>query len=341
MTAIDDLPEILLKSKITASDLRKVSVKGSPVENAVKALVSKKPDSNLQTLNLSLLKNYLPAKTPLGKAFINLVKLLSSSSNSTITPQARESLISTISSIILKGKEIDENLLKNLIEKTGLNYEADIKKLVDNKKGGEPLGGRLSEKLTASLRNSIKGQLMGLVREIEIKLNSFQQAKAEPQFKQLQELLNNIKTALSNIELEQILNYYSKREDGFLQFQIPYSASETVRLYVKDNLKKNKEKKRKEKEDISLIFLLDLKGIGNLRVDVQMVDKSLICQLYVESKKISQFVSSMLPELKDKLEENYDVSHLNCTVKEKSFFEQEKPDKELFQKKRQIINVKA
>ncbi len=72
-----------------------------------------------------------------------------------------------------------------------------------------------------------------------------------------------------------------------------------------------------------------------------MLDKSLSSQFYVEDKEVSKFISSMLPELESQLGESYSINHLSCSVKEKSFFEDEMPEKKLFQKKTQIINVEA
>ena len=335
------LSNILLKGKIPATEFNKLSATNSPVENVVKALSGQSKDANLQSLQLSLLKNYLPDKIPLGKAFDNLIRFLSSLPKSELTPQTRETLISTMKSLILQGEKIDENLLKNFITKTGLNYEADIKRLVPSKAKEHIQNGQSPENLKESLKSSVKGQLLKTVQELETKLGKMQQAKNQPQLKELQAILKNIKTTLSNIELTQILNYYSKQEDGFLQFQIPFSPSETVNLYIKDNTKKSDQKGRKKKEDVSLIFHLDLKKMGSLRIDVQMLDQSLNCQFYAEDKEVSKFISSMLPELKHQLEDSYSVNYLSCKVKTKSFFENEMPEKKLFKKKTQIISVEA
>ena len=370
------LSQILIKGKIPTTALKKLLVENSPVENVVKALTGQTgqtKNANLQSPQLSLLKNYLPEKIPLGKAFNNLIRFLSSLPGNELTPQTKETLITTMKNLIIQGEKIDENLLKNFITKTGLNYEADLKKLVLSKAKGHVLGkaeklvlGKTEEPLQSkveglvlnkpegdvqssqppgdmkeSLKSSIKGQLIKVVQELETKLSKMQQAQNQPQLKELQALLKNVKTTLSNIELNQILNYYSKQEDGFLQFQIPFSPSETVNLYIKDNAKKDEQKNSKQKEDVSLIFHLNLKAMGNLRIDVQMLDKSLSSQFYVEDKEVSKFISSMLPELKRQLGESYSINHLCCAVKDKSFFEDELPEKKLFQKKTQIISVEA
>lgn len=331
------LSQIFSKGKIPATELKKLLATNSPVENVVKALTGGKQNANLQTLQLSLLKNYLPEKIPLGKAFDNLIRFLSVLTKGELTPQTKEALIATMKSLILQGEKIDENLLKNFITKTGLNYEADLKKLVLSKPGEPVQSGQTSE----SLKTSIKGQLIKIVQELEARLIKMQQTQHQSQLKELQALLKNVRTTLSNVELNQILNYYSKQEDGFLQFQIPFSTSETANVYIKDNTKKDEQKDSKKKEDVSLIFNLKLKTIGNLRIDVQVLDKSLSCQFYVEDKEVSKFISSMLPELERQLGESYSIKHLGCSLKEKSFFEDEIPEKKLFRKKNQIISVEA
>lgn len=331
------LSQIFSKGKIPPPELKKLLATNSPVENVVKALTGGKQNADLQSLQLSLLKNYLPEKIPLAKAFDNLIRFLSSLPESELTPQTKETLITTMKSVIIQGEKIDENLLKNFITKTGLNYEADLKKLVLSKAVGLVQKGQIPE----NLKTSIKGQLLKIVQELEAKLSKMQQTQNQSQLKELQALLKNVKTTLSNVELNQILNYYSKQEDGFLQFQIPFSPSETVNLYIKDSSEKDEKKDGKKKEDVSLIFHLNLKTMGNLRIDVQILDKTMSCQFYVEDKDVSEFISSMLPELESQLGESYSINHLSCSVKEKSFFEDEMPEKKLFKKKAQVLSVKA
>lgn len=339
MVSINELSQIL-KTNIPASELAKLSAKNSSIENVVKILAGDKSGASTEELKLALLKSYLPDKIPLAKGLDSLIRILSSTSNIELTSQTKETLIAAIKSLILQEDEIDENLLKKIITRTGLNYEADLKKLVLSKTPGTVKEGQLSEKQKGFLINSIKGQLMKLVQEIEARLKSIQQTQNHPQIKELQAMLKNIKVTLSNIELNQIMNYYSKQEDGFFQIQIPYSMSETIHLYVKDNSKKNK-KKGGGKENISLVFLLNLKEMGNVRIDVQMLDKSLSCHFFAGEKGVSEFITKMLPELQRELENTYDVTDLSCSVKDKKFFEEETPEKKLFQKKAQIISVKA
>lgn len=339
MVSIDELSQIL-KTKISTSELAKLSAKNPPVENVVKILAGEKSGTTTDELKLALLKSYLPDKIPLAKGLNSLIQILSTTSNIELTSQTKETLIAVIKSLFLQEEEIDENLLKKIITRTGLNYEADLKKLVLSKTLGAVKGAELSEKQKGFLINSIKGQLIKLVQEIETKLKNIQQMQNHPQIKELQAMLKNIKVTLSNIELNQIMNYYSKQEDGFFQFQIPYSMSETIHLYIKDNSKENKQK-GKNKKDISLIFLLNLKGMGNIRIDVQMFDKSMSCHFYAGGKNVSEFITEMLPELKRNLEKTYDVTDMSCSVKDKKFFEEETPEKKLFQKKAQIISVKA
>ena len=338
---LDYLSKILLKGKIPAPEFKRISELNSPVENVIQALSGESKDANLQSLRLSLLKNYLPSKIPLGKAFENLIRFLSSLPKSELTPQTKEALMTTMKSLSLQGEKVDENLLKNFIAKTGLNYEADLKKLGLSKLEGHAGNDQSPESLKESLKSSLKGQLIKIIQELETKLSSIRQEQNQPQLKELQALLKNIKATLSNLELNQILNYYSKQEDGFLQFQIPFSASETVNLYIKDNSKKNDQKGSKQKEDVNLIFDLKLKAMGNLRIDVQMLDQSLNCKFYAEDEEVSKFISSMLPELEGQLEKKYGVNHLSCIAKDKSFFEDNIPEKKLFQGKTQIINVEA
>lgn len=340
MVSIHKLSETLLKGKIPASGLEKLSRKSSSIENIVQKLTGDNPSVNLKELNLSLLKNYLPEKIPLGKALGNLYQFLSSASNKNIKSQSKETLKHSLENIIIQKKDIDENVLKNILDKTGLNYEANLKKLVLSKAESTALSSPLSEKQITALKSSLKGQLLKLAQELEEKMQNIQHGQKQPEVKELHLLLKNVKSALTNIELNQIFNYYSMREDGSFQIQIPYSLSETIYIYIKDNSNKKKQKES-EKEDSTLVFLLNLKGIGNLRVDVQVFKDTISCHFFAEDKNVSEFISTILPELKQSLEKNYAVSHLSCVVKKKKFFEEEKPEKKLFQKKTQIINVKA
>lgn len=342
MVSIHDLSKIFLRNQIVLSELEKFSAKSSP-DGAIKSLADRKSNvKNIsEELNFSLLKDLLPGKIPLGKVLYNLFQVLSSATDINITPQTRETLSAAIENIILLGKNIDENFLKNLIDKVGLNYEANLKKLGPDKpeRGGQ--NSQQSKRMVRLLNDSIKGQLLKLLQELEFKLKIVQSAQSSQQLKELQSMIKIVRSSLSNIELNQILNHYSRQENGFLQIQIPYSTSETVYLYVKDNSKKNKQKGQKKKDDINLVFILNLQVMGNVRIDVRMLDKSLSCHFFAEKKNISEFVASMLPELRRKLENNYSVIHLSCDVKDNKFFEEDKPDKEMFQKEKQIISLKT
>jgi hypothetical protein len=125
----------------------------------------------------------------------------------------------------------------------------------------------------------------------------------------LHDTAKSLRSALSNIELTQILNSAGKKAgatgEGVLMYQIPYmqnSAPATAKVYLKpeEDGEGGGEKKKGGKK--SLVFMLNMTKLGPVRVDVNVRSGAAHGIIYVENEKVAAHARESLAELKAALE---------------------------------------
>jgi hypothetical protein len=126
----------------------------------------------------------------------------------------------------------------------------------------------------------------------------------------LHDTAKSLRSALSNIELTQLLNSAGKKAgatgEGVLMYQIPYmqnGAPETAKVYIKpeeDGEAASGERKKGGKK--SLVFMLNMTKLGPVRVDVNVAAGAAHGIIYVENDKVAAHARESLAELTGALE---------------------------------------
>lgn len=136
------------------------------------------------------------------------------------------------------------------------------------------------------------------------------EGEAFKELSRLHDTAKSLRSAISNIELTQLLNSAGKKAgatgEGVLMYQIPYmqnGSPETAKVYLKleeDGDGGGGEKKKGGKK--SLVFMLNMTKLGPVRVDVNFSAGSAHGFIYVENDKVAAHARESLNELTSALE---------------------------------------
>lgn len=126
----------------------------------------------------------------------------------------------------------------------------------------------------------------------------------------LHETAKSLRSALSNIELTQLLNSAGKKAgavgEGVLLYQIPYmqnGSPETAKVYLKpEEDGEGSGGEGKKGGPRSLVFMLNMTRLGQVRVDVTVGEGHARGFIYVENDDVAGHVKESLKELVSALE---------------------------------------
>lgn len=126
----------------------------------------------------------------------------------------------------------------------------------------------------------------------------------------LHETAKSLRSALSNIELTQLLNSAGKKAgavgEGVMMYQIPYmqnGSPETARVYLKpEEDGEGSGGEGKKGGPRSLVFMLNMTRLGQVRVDVTVGEGHACGFIYVENDDVAGHVKESLKELVSALE---------------------------------------
>ncbi|MBI4388801.1 MAG: flagellar hook-length control protein FliK, partial [Nitrospinae bacterium] len=267
-----------------------------------------------RTISSAEIKTYLAARQDFGDMAGQLEKAVSDPSlmkDLKIDPSVLEKLRETLRVLLARETAADGGTsIRNKIDRSGINYEAKVKRLLTETPSAEN---------KALLTRDLKGQLLKLGQGVERVLSEEPQSLSGPQVRRAAEFLGQIKQATANIELQQLSNVYAKQENQALQAQIPFGMApggETVKLFVNNRSGKDPAKQG-QKKSLTLVFLLDLTALGNVRVDTQVDSGRLAIKIGAEKQEMVEFIQTKTPELKSRLREIGFDSELTCCVQNK------------------------
>jgi len=199
----------------------------------------------------------------------------------------------------------DSTQLKEQIDLSGINYEPKVKNFFQGK---EPY------KVPPDLKVDLKGQLMRLLEVVEVRVE--EKDTSPNQRRQFMEAIKIFRSAVGNIELQQLTNQVARQEGQPIVLQIPdpFMIGKTVNLYVRHVDDEGKGKSNKDNDGVLLVFLLELSALGNLRVDAKMNKESISVRIDVENQDIAQFIDSNLKEFCARLGELGFEVNASCSV---------------------------
>ena len=154
---------------------------------------------------------------------------------------------------------------------------------------------------------------MRLLEVVEVRVE--EKDTSPNQRRQFMEAIKTFRSAVGNIELQQLANQVSRQEGQPIVLQIPdpFMIGKTVNLYVRHVDDEGKGKSNKD-DGVLLVFLLELSALGNLRVDAKMNKESISVRIDVENQDIAQFIDGNLKDFCARLEELGFEVNASCSV---------------------------
>jgi len=192
--------------------------------------------------------------------------------------------------------------IRSFLVNSGLGYEA---KIIRRIAGDFP---KLQTHPNFFLEDT-KGILMTLDRE----LRNLQRMHPQSSEK-MDGLLQRLGEGLQHIEHQQVMHAFSKQDEGYLGLQIPVQfKDERTTLWIKVRPQGNKEGKENEKDSSEMVFFLELRSLGKLRINTFLQSNSISCRIEADSNEVVAFIKPFLPELGESLIlKGYQVKLLEC-----------------------------
>jgi len=131
---------------------------------------------------------------------------------------------------------------------------------------------------------------------------------------QTEELKMGLESFLRKVELYQMLNLHPPEGSDRFYLFLPFWLGSHLQ-FVELNLSfPRKKSARGEREQLSLLFLLQLPVLGKVRIEVQIKDKDLFCRLMVADLQISELFCQGLSDLSVRLQRMGYYPHLQLSV---------------------------
>lgn len=259
-------------------------------------------------LELSVLKNYLPARQPLIQVLAGLKEVflegpLTQLRELHIDPVQLKQLQANLQKIISREfKTPDAAQLKEMVDRSGFHYEAKVKDFV--------LKPGLSNK-NVLLENDLKGQLMRLARQLEQIPAGATESTASEKF--TGKLMAQVNQAVSNIELQQLTHHFAKEEQHPLLLQLPENLlgeEDRFKIYIFPDQREDAGRESDFHNRIfNLVFLLNLSALGDLRIETKIFKDEISIHITGSNSDAVQFIQAHVPELEDLFqEEGFSIS---------------------------------
>ena len=253
-------------------------------------------------LEMSVLKNYLPARQPLIQVLAGLKEVflegpLTQLKELNIDPAQLKQLQTNLQKIISREfKAPDAAQLKEMIDRSGFHYEAKVKDFV--------LEPGLSNK-NVLLENDLKGQLMRLARQLEQIPAGATESTASEKF--TGKLMTQVNQAVSNIELQQLTHHFAKEEQHPLLLQLPENLlgeEDRFKIYIFPDQREDAGQESDFHNRIfNLVFLLNLSALGDLRIETKIFKDEISIHITGSNSDAVQFIQAHVPELEDLFQE--------------------------------------
>ncbi len=253
-------------------------------------------------LEMSVLKNYLPARQPLIQVLAGLKEVflegpLTQLKELNIDPAQLKQLQANLQRIIFREfKAPDAAQLKEMIDRSGFHYEAKVKDFV--------LEPGLSNK-NVLLENDLKGQLMRLARQLEQIPAGATESTASEKF--TGKLMAQVSQAVSNIELQQLTHHFAKEEQHPLLLQLPENLlgeEDRFKIYIFPDQREDAGQESDFHNRIfNLVFLLNLSALGDLRIETKIFKDEISIHITGSNSDAVQFIQAHVPELEDLFQE--------------------------------------
>jgi hypothetical protein len=286
------------------------------VQTAPRVVMNLVADGSAEQKALSLLRAQLPARIDWGELTESLAKVLTKEQRyqleMVVDKNVLEKVSSSLSSLSLGRDEAGDGAkIKEFIERSGLVYESRLKDAL-------LLHKVMPKQLREILETDLKGLLLKLSQELEEAGGKMHPSGDASLRSTIHNLLQTVNSSVEKIELHQLVNCLTSKNDQQLVFQIPIALPEGIKnaeLYVRSGYQKSR-KGKGDTQACHIVFLLTMKSLGDLRIDTQVAKKKMRCTIQAENSTIARFVEKNLSDLSQRLTAlDYTIEKLTCTVK--------------------------
>lgn len=323
--------------------------------------------STKEVKTTELMRLLMPSKKPIGDA---LAKVMESAQKGGLAPRAQqaiESATKTLTSVLsLSPEDISPEKIREAIKNSGLFMEAALKDAATGASSGKEARTALEADIKAVLSKTfseLEKEVARLARDAEAALKAAS-AKGEKgaetksaggeqvmeQLARVRDTVKNVKDAINNIELNQLMNSMVKKEASHAQtapllYQIPFmgeGTAQTARIYVKPRDKESESATgRKKKDESRVVFMLDMSRIGPTRIDVSVASGRVSGTIYVMDERVANHARTGIPELAAALKEGGYEAFFDISVAERKFVTEEIENSIPIIVEQGLINVRA
>jgi hypothetical protein len=265
---------------------------------------------------LSLIRSYLPLQINWGELIEGLKGLLGEKDlyllETVVDKGLLDKMVSSLSALSFNGdNKAESEKVKQFIEHSGLLYESKLKQTILSEESSP-------KHLEKVMEKDLKGLLLKLSQKLE-EVSGKQNGERDAVLRgKVEELLKTVNSSIKRIELHQLVNYTTTKNDQQLVLQIPLALPEgikTAELYIRNGQQKSK-KGKGTKDNFYIVFLLNMRSLGGLRIDAHLSKKKIDCKIQVDKGETASFVKRHLSELSRRLESlDYKVEKLSCIMK--------------------------
>lgn len=276
-----------------------------------------------------LLRLLLPSKAPMGETLARALESVRGEPGDVLKNLASD--LEKLMSANLE-KMVPQDVRQSL-KNSGVYLESLLRRAAEGLVAGQELKAGLAGDLKANLSkalNIIEGKIADLVANLKTTSETATTSttaqsvpkqspanvtsnEADGVYKELSRLhdtARSLRSALSNIELTQLLNSAGKKAgatgEGVLMYQIPYmqnGSPETVKVYIKPEEEgEGNSGEGKKGGAKSLVFMLNMTNLGAVRVDVTVGGGHARGFIYVENDDVAAHARESLKELVNALE---------------------------------------
>jgi hypothetical protein len=212
-------------------------------------------------------------------------------------------MIKLLDKIIIDKRSVTNSLLiKDYIEALGLTFEKNLRKalsdptILSNEKKFHNLK-EILLKISSSLQNQ---QTFPDLNGVETK-------------EKIAQVLNLSEMAGKLIEQIQIFNSIALEQDNIFMLQIPFQYPDGIRMqdiFIEADSKRTASSADKK---YRVVLFLSMDILGEVAVDASIRNRNLNCTIKCENQEVCNFISSLLPDLQEKLSSiSYNVASLKC-----------------------------
>jgi len=191
----------------------------------------------------------------------------------------------------------DPGLLRELIDKSGIGWEAKLREIAISKTDNSKL----------NINELITGDLKGLGSKI-LSLMEGQN-----------DLFDRLVSTIKNIQLLNQMGLEQERKIFIpIPFQFPDGLFTTGQLliHLNENKKKDGNGREKNKDHFKISFLLEMSNLGPLRADLVVRQKQINGRFLIVEEKAKIIIEKQLPYLIKTLEtKGFVIPHFECHIK--------------------------